>query len=143
MATEMRLAGPADAQVLKDLDSMVPVDPTRAVFIDRWLWEDTVLVAEVDGRVAGYGVVNHGFFHQSQVDMLMIRPKYRGRGIGGQLLQALESRCDTPKFFVTTNLSNHRMQRLLFRLGYTACGYIDELDPGDPELVFVKKMGPR
>jgi len=32
------------------------------------------------------------------------------------------------------------MQRLLARLGFVTCGFIDELDPGDPELVFVKKL---
>lgn len=60
--------------------------------------------------------------------------------IGEQLLKVLETKCDTSKFFVTTNLSNHRMQRLLLRMGYSPCGYIGELDPGDPELVFVKKI---
>lgn len=140
MTATIRLGQPADAQALKSLDSVVPVDPTRADSIDEWLSEDTVLVAEAEGRVVGYGVFNHGFFHQSQVDMLMLHPEYRGRRIGEQLLSALEAKCDTPKFFVTTNLSNHPMQRLLVRMGYVACGYIDELDPGDPELVFVKKM---
>ncbi len=32
------------------------------------------------------------------------------------------------------------MQKLLTRLGYKPCGYIDELDPGDPELIFVKRV---
>lgn len=32
------------------------------------------------------------------------------------------------------------MQRLLSRLGYRPGGYIHELDPGDPELVFVKDI---
>jgi hypothetical protein len=32
------------------------------------------------------------------------------------------------------------MQRLLVRLGYRTCGFIEELDPGDPELIFVKKL---
>ena len=97
-------------------------------------------MAEQDGQVVGYGVFNHAFFHQGQVDMLMLHPDYRGQHIGEQLLQALEEECDTPKLFVTTNLSNQRMQKLLTRLGYTVCGFIDELDPGDPELVFFKRI---
>jgi hypothetical protein len=32
------------------------------------------------------------------------------------------------------------MQRLLLRTGYAQCGYVAELDAGDPELVFVKKI---
>lgn len=30
------------------------------------------------------------------------------------------------------------MQRLLERLGYERCGSIENLDPGDPELVYSK-----
>jgi GNAT superfamily N-acetyltransferase len=140
MKPNLRLGVPADAEAIKSVDSMVAVDPARAPFFEQWLCEDTVVVAELDGQLVGFGVYNHGFFHQSQVERLMIHPDYRGKRIGGQLLEALEQMCDTPKLFVATNLSNHRMQKLLLRKGYTACGYIDELDPGDPELVFIKKL---
>jgi GNAT superfamily N-acetyltransferase len=140
MKPNLRLGVPADAQALKSVDSGVPMDSARGAFIEQWLYEDTVVVAELDGRVVGYGVYNQGFFHQSHVEMLMVHPDYRGKRIGEQLLEALEEMCDTPKLFVTTNLSNHRMQTLLLRKGYAACSHIDELDPGDPELVFVKKM---
>jgi len=140
MCVSIRPGTPGDADALKAVDSVVPRDPTRAEYIDAWLRDDTVLVAECEGRVVGYGVFNHAFFRQGQLDMLMVHPDFRGRRIGEHLLFALEVRCDTPKFFVTTNLSNHRMQRLLLRMGYKACGYIDELDPGDPELVFVKQL---
>lgn len=77
---------PADARALKSLDSVIPGDPTRADLIERWLRNDTVVVAELDGRVAGYGVLNHGFFRQSQVEMLMVHGhssfQLRGRGRG-------------------------------------------------------------
>lgn len=129
-----------DINALTDVDSVIPNDPQRAVFIETWLGNDIVLIAELAGRVIGYSVFNHRFFHQGQVDMLMIHPDFRGRHIGEYLLKAIEEICDTPKLYVTTNLSNHRMQRLLLRMRYQPCGYIDELDPGDPELIFVKKV---
>jgi len=131
----IRSAKPADAQDLKALDTIVLIDPKRAEAIDRWLHDDPVLVAEVDGRVVGYGVFDHGFFGQSNVAMLMVHQDYRGRRIGECILRKLEELGDTPKFYVTTNQSNHRMQRLLSRLGYRPGGYIHELDPGDPELL--------
>lgn len=139
MNAKIRTGTPDDASALKSLDTVVPIDPARADFIDQWLREDTVIVAELDGRLVGHGVFNQGFFHLGQVEMLMFHPDYRGKRIGEQLLNALEQAYDTDKLFVTTNLSNQRMQRLLHRKGYAACGHIDELDPGDPELVFVKK----
>ena len=136
----IRVGAAADANLLKSIDSVVPYEPTRADFIDHWLREDTVMVAEQDGQAVGYGVFSHGFFHQGQIEMLMIRTDYRGIRIGAQLLATLEQLCDTPKLFVTTNLSNQGMQRLLNRMGYAACGFINELDPGDPELVFFKQV---
>ncbi len=137
---KIRRAERSDAQTLKELDTIVPLDATRAEFIDRWLDDDIVLVAEVDKSVVGYGVFNHAFFYQGQVDMLMIHKEFRGQGIGTHLLQELENVCDTPKFYVTTNLSNHWMQNLLKKLSYKSCGYISELDPDDPELVYVKEI---
>jgi ribosomal protein S18 acetylase RimI-like enzyme len=136
----VRKGRPADAAALKALDTVVPLDPGRAESIDGWLEHDLVFVAEVDGRPVGYAVFNHAFFRQGNVDMLMLDPDFRGRRIGEQLLRALEEVCDTPKLFCTTNLSNQRMQRLLSRLGFFACGFIDELDPADPELVYVRRL---
>lgn len=129
-----------DAQSIRSIDPIVPINPSRAEMIDTWLQRDFVLVAEMDNRIVGYGVFNHEFFRQSQIDMLMISKEYRGKRIGEMLLLSLEKYADTAKMFITTNLSKHPMQKLLLRNGYKPCGYIDELDPGDPELVFVKQM---
>ncbi len=135
----IRKATEADSAEVKALDTVVPLDATRAEQIDTWLGRDEVLVAE-DGQIVGYGVFNHAFFRRGNVDMLMIHPDCRGQKIGEYLLRELENLCDTPKLWVTTNMSNHRMQRLLTRLGYEPAGYIHELDPGDPELIFCKRL---
>jgi ribosomal protein S18 acetylase RimI-like enzyme len=141
MPVTVRRSRAEDAAALKALDAIVPVDPQRAISIDAWLAHDVVYVAVAADRPVGYAVFNHDFFRQGNVDMLMLAVECRGQRIGEQLLLALENACDTPKLFCTTNVSNHRMQRLLARCGFLACGFIDELDPGDPELVYVKKLG--
>ncbi len=143
MAVTVRRGRAADAVALKALDTVVPLDAQRAASIDAWLAHDVVYVAVAEDLPVGYAVFNHDFFRQGNVDMLMLAVDHRGRRIGEHLLQALEDACDTPKLFCTTNVSNHRMQRLLARRGFLACGFIDELDPGDPELVYVKKLAER
>jgi len=70
----------------------------------------------------------------------MIGQHRRGQRIGEMLLRHIEALVETDQFFITTNLSNHPMQRLLARLGYVSCGFIDQLDPGDPEIVYVKTL---
>ena len=137
---KIRKATETDASALKMVDTVVPLDGTRAKHIDEWLRHDEVLVAEINGQIVGYGVFNHAFFRQGNVDMLMIHPEHRGQKIGEHLLRELERLCDTSKLWVTTNMSNHRMQRLLARMDYKPAGYIHELDPGDPELIFFKRL---
>ena len=51
MKAKIRLGVPADAQALRSVDSEVPADATIADFIEKWLREETVVVAELDGRV--------------------------------------------------------------------------------------------
>ena len=45
--------------------------------------------------------------------------------------------------FTSTNQSNLPMQRLCDRLGYVKSGYVENLDEGDPELIYVKLLAPR
>jgi ribosomal protein S18 acetylase RimI-like enzyme len=140
MQIKIRKALAKDARSIKDIDTIVPINPSREKMIDEWLQKDIVIVAEIDKLIVGYGVFNHEFFRQSQIGMLMISKEFRGKKIGKIILLSLEEYADTNKLFITTNLSNHPIQKLLFRTGYKPCGYIDELDPGDPELVFVKHL---
>jgi hypothetical protein len=56
------------------------------------------------------------------------------------LLRHLESFCETSKLFISTNLSNLPMQSLLAKLVYVLSGVIHNLDEGDPELVYFKRL---
>jgi hypothetical protein len=44
----------------------------------------------------------------------------------------------TPKLFTSTNESNIPMQQLCERLGYARSGLIENLDEGDPEIIYFK-----
>lgn len=130
----------SDADAMKAVDTTIPHNPVRAEHIDLWLQKDRVLVAEVTGKVVGYGVFNHSFFHQSSVEILMVHPEHRGAGVGYLLLGSLEPFCDTPRLWITTNRSNQPMQELLASGGYHPSGYTDGLDPGDPEIIYSKRI---
>ena len=56
-------------------------------------------------------------------------------------MRHMESLCRTPKLFTSTNLSNLRMQSLLAKLDYELSGVIHNLDEGDPEIVYFKRVG--
>ncbi len=63
----------------------------------------------------------------------------RRRGHAGLLLAATERRAVSARAFSSTNRSNVAMQRTFAHYGWQRCGEID-LDPGDPELIYVKHL---
>ena len=137
---KIRVAQSSDIDNLVHLDTVAFRDASRADSIRRWVEAGECCLAEQAEQIVGYGVFNYEFFHLGNVDMLMIHPDFRGQGIGRKLLRHLYSLCKTEKFWCTTNLSNHRMQRLLVNQGFKLSGFFDDLDEGDPELIFIKRL---
>ncbi|BBV09000.1 hypothetical protein BML2537_24940 [Providencia stuartii] len=68
--------------------------------------------------------------------MLMVDSEFRRQGIGSQLIEQLKLTCVTPKLFTSTNQSNVSMQRLLANAQFIPSGIIENLDEGDPELIY-------
>ncbi|NQU09214.1 GNAT family N-acetyltransferase [bacterium] len=127
-----------------DLEGIRAYDPAaRHPFRVNWL-EDHVrqgncLVAVREGRIVGHAVFAHTFYLMGFVEALRVVAAHRRQGIATALLRHAESRCTTDRIFTSTNASNTPMHRLLPQLGYVPCGIID-LDPGDPEIVYVKRL---
>ena len=53
------------------------------------------------------------------------------------MLRHAQQRHAGTKVYTSTSLSNQPAQALFARCGFRLCGSVDDLDPGDPELVFV------
>jgi ribosomal protein S18 acetylase RimI-like enzyme len=127
-----------------DLDEMVAADgaagalPGRAEFLRRAIHDGHALVAVVSGELVGYAVLDHSFYGNAFLALLVVRASARRRGHATALLRAAEARARTGKLFTSTNASNSAMQALLEAEGYERSGVIENLDPGDPELVYVK-----
>ena len=139
--TSIRPAVENDIEALCSLDLIARREDERREFIRREVVNGNCLVAVIDEAVAGYGVLNYAFYRNGFVDMLYVHSGYRRRGAGEALLRRIESLCRTPKLFTSTNLSNLPMQSLLAKLGYELSGVIHNLDEGDPEIVYFKRLG--
>lgn len=127
-----------DIKALCSLDLIARKEDERREFIRREVASGTCFVAVADGEVIGYGVLNYTFYYNGCIDMLYVHSEHRRRGAGAALLRHMESLCQTPKLFTSTNLSNLRMQSLLAKLEYELSGVIHNLDEGDPEIVYFK-----
>lgn len=90
------------------------------------------------GRAIGYAVVSRRFFSRPFLELLAVDPQYRRKGVGIGLVNAFATAFEDPMAFTSTNRSNTVMQALLANAGFEASGVIHNLDPDDPELVFVR-----
>jgi ribosomal protein S18 acetylase RimI-like enzyme len=129
-----------DIEALCAFDLIAQREDERREFIRRVVTSGECFVAVADEKVIGYGVLNYTFYYVGCIDMLYIHSDHRRSGAGAALLQHLESLCQTPKLFTSTNLSNLPMQSLLAKLGYVLSGVIHNLDEDDPEIVYFKRL---
>lgn len=124
-ALSIRTGRPADFAGLLAIDPIAREQAGRRGFLVERLAQEQCRVAEEDGRLLGYAVLERSFFGRDFVSLLMVAPDCRG-----------------DRLFTSCNRSNLPMRRLLEREGFQPSGVIDNLDEGDPELVFVRFLAP-
>jgi ribosomal protein S18 acetylase RimI-like enzyme len=136
-ALTVRRAETSDWSSLTEIDEIAATGrQARTADIRRWCEQGLVLMAESNSKPQGYLTLEYTFFEQGFVTMLMVASNARRCGVGVRLLYAAEAACTAPKLFTSTNVSNHPMQQLLQRAGWSAVGLLHGLDEGDPELFY-------
>ncbi|WP_137388142.1 GNAT family N-acetyltransferase/peptidase C39 family protein [Rhodoligotrophos defluvii] len=147
-AISLRLAEPSDIPVLVALENAVfETDRISARSFKDFLRSDSavVKVAELNGRVAGYGIV---LFRRTtsvaRVYSIAVAPFARGRKIGEHLMRALEA-CATERDALFMRLEvrpdNHAAIALYQRLGYRAFGrFLDYYGDHSDALRFEKSL---
>ncbi len=140
--TIIERASSEDFEHICALDETVHGRARRRRFIGEACAQGRIAVARVDDAIRGYVILDESFFDQFFVRLLIVHPDFRRRGLATALMRAAELDCQTGKLFTSTNQSNLPMQRLCERLGFLKSGYIENLDEGDPELIYVKMLAP-
>lgn len=136
----IRPAVETDIETLCALDLIARRENERREFIRREVVAGNCFVAVMNDTVVGYGVLNYTFYYNGCIDMVYVDSDQRRCGAGAALIKHMESLCNTPKLFTSTNLSNLPMQSLLAKLDYVSSGVIHNLDDGDPEIVYFKQL---
>ncbi|OGN96141.1 MAG: hypothetical protein A2Y89_03785 [Chloroflexi bacterium RBG_13_51_18] len=99
------------------------------------------LAALVSNKVAGFGILGTSlFFNREFIELLVVHPEYRRRGIATALIRKMEAICPTKKLFTSTNESNIPAQKTYEANGFVRSGYIENLDEGDPEIIYFKRL---
>jgi ribosomal protein S18 acetylase RimI-like enzyme len=138
---DIRQARPDEAAAICAIDRIARVEEERRRFIRRSVGEGIAFVAVSDDQVVGYAVLERSFFGRDFIAMLYVHPDHRRSGIGSALVRHVEGLCESERVFTSTNESNLPMQLLLQKLGYRRSGKVDDLDPGDPELIYSRELG--
>lgn len=132
----VRAARPDDVPALEPMLPAFLAPPYKRERFLRALERGEVVVAVEDGHVAGFMWTNE-FFGHSFVNVLAVAVERRRRGIAGVLLAHAQAHALTDRVFTSTNATNAPMQAVLARYGWRRCGEVGDLDPGDPEIVYV------
>jgi ribosomal protein S18 acetylase RimI-like enzyme len=139
MTLEVRAAGSDDIADLIAADPYAQINAGRRAQIAEWIEAGHCFVAERDGHIIGYSVVDKEFFDSFFIKLGAVAEAERRAGVGTAMIEHLIDLIPPgEKLWTSTNESNAPMRALLPRLGFIESGRIDNLDEGDPELVFVR-----
>lgn len=137
---KIRDATESDLEAIHGVDQMAAHEGGRRQQIREWVDAGRVVVALIDDLMVGYAVLEYSFFSNSFISMLMVDKASRRKGVATGLVKYLEGMCETDKLFTSTNESNKPMQDLLQSMSYEPSGIVHNLDEGDPELFYVKRL---
>ena len=127
-----------DFEAILGVDQLVTGDDRRSNYLHKAISAGYCWTALTGETTTGLAVVEPWFFDQWFLSLVVVRPEHRRKGVAKALILHVESICSTPKLFSSTNTSNAAMRRVLETCGFVRSGRIENLDPGDPEIIYFK-----
>ena len=131
---------------------MADSDPWRTLGIGFELSEKILAnpareryLARVDGKAAGFLILNMAGGFTGYVQLLGVAPEYRGKGVGRALLEFAERRIfrTTPNVFICVSDFNSAARAFYAKLGYEPVGELkDYVVRGHAEILLRKSIAP-
>ncbi len=132
------IAAAAELPRVLAMDPRVQDTPGRRGFLERAVDAGECFVVRGGDGIEGFAVFDRSFFGQPYIALLYVEPSRRRRGGATALIRHIESVCPGDRLFTSTNESNVVMQKVCEALGFARSGYVENLDEGDPEIVYVR-----
>ncbi len=129
---------------MTDLDDIVHVDSkvigntSRRSFIKDSIERGHCIIVQEANHIVGFLTYDTNFFDCSFISLIMVSPSKRRKGYASILLEYMVNHSPTTKVFSSTNCSNVTMQKVFETNGFIQSGKIENLDEGDPEIIFFR-----
>jgi hypothetical protein len=129
---------------LEDLDKMVNIDyevignTNRRDYIENAIELGHCIIVKNEGDIEGFLIYDFNFFECSFISLIIVSPSKRRNGNASLLIDYMMSISPTTKVFSSTNRSNSSMQKVFHANGFTESGIVENLDEGDPEIIYFK-----
>ncbi|HDR4420734.1 TPA: GNAT family N-acetyltransferase [Bacillus cereus] len=130
---------------INDLDAILHIDidvignDSRRDYINKTINEGRCIIVKEDNSISGFLTYDTNFFDCTFLSLIIVSPTRRRRGYASSLLSYMLSHSPTQKIFSSTNKSNESMQKVFHSNGFIRSGMIENLDEGDPEIIFYTK----
>ncbi|PEQ32408.1 GNAT family N-acetyltransferase [Bacillus cereus] len=130
---------------MDDLDSIVHLDidvlgdDSRRDYIKHTIDEGRYIIVKEDNSISGFLTYDTNFFGCTFLSLIIVSPAKRRQGYASSLISYMLTHSPTQKIFSSTNESNESMQTVFNANGFVRSGMIENLDEGDPEIIFYTK----
>lgn len=125
-----------DIEEIARFDSLTKRGSARYTDIVAALDSERVFVAEIGSRVAGFLMLTDRLLGHPFIELVVVSADFRRQGVATTLIDSVIGKLSGRRCFTSTNESNTAAQSLFQQLGFVACGRIEGLDEGDPEIVY-------
>ena len=136
MEVIVKKAIPSMIDDIVKLDESVIGSQSRECVIRHAVESGRCYIVNTGPNIAAYGIMDYNFYEKGFISLLIVDQKLRRKGFGKLLVKTFIDQCKSDKLFTSTNRSNLPMQKFLENCGFKRCGIIDELDEGDPEIIY-------
>lgn len=97
-------------------------------------------VATYGDGVQGFALFGRFLHGHGFLRVIAVHPDHRRQGVAAALIRHLETVCPTDRMVTATEESNVAMQKVCEALGFERAGFIDGLENGERELIYLKPL---
>ena len=135
---KVAIANIADLDKIIHIDSEVIGNTSRRNLIKNAIEVGHCIVVQEGNDIAGFLIYDNNFFECSFISLIIVSPTKRRKGYASLLMDYMVSNSPTTKVFSSTNRSNDSMQKVFEANGFIKSGMVENLDEGDPEIIYFK-----